>query len=563
MLFAEELTHALVELEADYVFGVSGANIEHLHDAIYHNEKVTSFLAKTETGAAYMADARARKTNKLAVCCSTSGAGMMNLLVGLAESRAENVPVLAIIGQGATQLEGNGAFQDSSGLPGKVDAFKLVSACTKDVMKVTSTDDFWRKFAELIATALSGEQGPVALIVPRDIFMLNTAPMPCNWLNIISEQTDTVLPVMPEVAEFLPILTHAKKPLLILGDGVNRSKDRGYIGDFALQSGLPTATTMSAKGVFSHFAKNFIGNNGIAGHESVNRYVQEADLIIVVGCKLDVMNRGLVLQAAEKGTRLIAINNTAPYCSDDLQSITFFESEPGLFFKAVMKVFAGGSYGYQGPYPVIEYCPFQPISEGMSAADELSLSLTMKTISPFIGEDEHVFIDAGNTGATALHFLQLPPKCLSTIALGMGGMGYTFAAAVGAQLGTQQQAWVIAGDGAFLVGGLEIHCAIEQQLPILFIVINDHIHGMCKTRQRAFFDSCFESVDYSEINVCQIANGLATPSLLFSRRVESKQELIDALHSYQRQAIQTGVIEVLVNQEEWPPFAALPSTNSQ
>jgi acetolactate synthase-1/2/3 large subunit len=560
MLFAKALVHALTALETDYVFGVSGANIEHLHDAIHYSESITSILAKTEIGAAYMADARARKTNEIAVCCSTSGAGMMNLVVGLAESRAENVPVLAIIGQPPTQLEGKGAFQDSSGLPGKVDALQLTGACTKAVIKLSSTDDFWERFAALIVTALSSERGPVAILVPRDIFMQDIAPMPTNWLSTIEVQLVPAVPVAQDVDPFLSALAQATMPLLILGESVTRSGARQYIDEFALQTRLPTATTMSAKGAFSHFEDNFIGNNGVAGHESVDRYVHQADLIIVVGCKLDVMNRGQVLEAARTGTRIVAISSTAPYCSKDPEGMTCIEGEPGLFFEKVMKVLPEEPYRYEGPYPVIEYRPFQPVIESTGAADELSLSLAMKTISPLIGEGEHVLIDAGNTGATALHFLQLPPKCMTTIALGMGGMGYTFAAAVGAQLGAQQRAWVIAGDASFLMGGLEIHCAIEHQLSVLFVVLNDQGHGMCRTRQRVFFDDRFEAVNYSAVNICQIAEALATPASLFSRRVESESALIEALDNYQKQTVPTGIIEIMINQEEWPPFAGLPST---
>jgi acetolactate synthase-1/2/3 large subunit len=561
MLFAEALAQALIALEADYVFGVSGANIEHLHDAIHPHENITSILAKTEIGAAYMADARARKTRKIAVCCSTSGAGMMNLVVGFAETQAENVPVLANIGHPPKQLEGKGAFQDSSGLAGKMDALQLTGACTKAVIRLTSTDDFWDRFSTLIAAALSGERGPVALLVPRNVFMQDITPLPADWLHSVAAQVVSALPVAQDVDSLLSVLGQASMPLLILGKDVTRSDARQYIDEFALQAGLPTATTMSAKGAFSHYEDSFIGNNGVAGHESVDRYVHQADLIIVVGCKLDVMNRGQVLEAAETGTRVVTINDAAPYYCENSASMTFIKSEPGLFFEQVMKVLAKQPYRYQGSYPDIEFRPFQPVDEGARATDEMSLSLAMKTISPLIGEGEHVLIDAGNTGAAALHFLQLPAKCISTIALGMGGMGYTFAAAVGAQLGTQQRAWVIAGDASFLMGGLEIHCAIEHQLPTLFVVMNDQGHGMCRTRQRVFFDDRFEAVNYSAVNICHIAESLATPATLFSRRVESASALIEALNDYQKQAIPTGIIEILIKQEESPPFAGLPSTS--
>src|SRR4051794_35854498 len=112
MKIADALVEALVALDVRYVFGVSGANIEHLHDAIHRRggAELRSVLAKTETGAAFMADARARVHRTLGVCCATSGGGMLNLLPGIAESFAESVPVLAVVGQAPSRLEGRGAF---------------------------------------------------------------------------------------------------------------------------------------------------------------------------------------------------------------------------------------------------------------------------------------------------------------------------------------------------------------------------------------------------------------------------------------------------------------------
>ncbi len=127
MKLADALVTTLRDWEIDYLFGVGGANIEHVFDAVHRlgEDRLQSVFAKSEVGAAFMADCRARVHRTLGVCCSTSGGGMMNLAVGVAEAFAESVPVLAIVGQPPTNLEGRGAFQDSSGRGRSVDADRL------------------------------------------------------------------------------------------------------------------------------------------------------------------------------------------------------------------------------------------------------------------------------------------------------------------------------------------------------------------------------------------------------------------------------------------------------
>src|SRR5204863_4967096 len=129
-----------------YLFGVSGANIEHLHDAVHRlgGDRFQSVCAKSEVGAAFMADCRARVRRTLGVCCSTSGGGMMNLAVGVAEAFAESVPVLAIVGQSPMHLDGRGAFQDSSGIGRTVNAERLWSAISKYQCRITDHNQFWQ-----------------------------------------------------------------------------------------------------------------------------------------------------------------------------------------------------------------------------------------------------------------------------------------------------------------------------------------------------------------------------------------------------------------------------------
>jgi acetolactate synthase-1/2/3 large subunit len=148
MKLVDAVVEALLALDVRYVFGVSGANIEHLHDSIHRlgGGRLVSVLAKSEYGAAFMADGYARVHRRVGVCCSTSGGGMMNLAVGIAESYAESVPVLALVGQPPARGEGRGAFQDSSGIGRSVNAMALFGGIAKFVAKImcpTTSGQLW------------------------------------------------------------------------------------------------------------------------------------------------------------------------------------------------------------------------------------------------------------------------------------------------------------------------------------------------------------------------------------------------------------------------------------
>ena len=176
---ADALVDSLVGWNVEAIFGVSGANIEHLHDAVYRRGigRLKSVAARSESGAAFMADAYARVHGRLGVCCSTSGGGMMNLAVGVAESYQEGIPVLAIVGQVARAHEGTGGFQDSSGRGRTVVAAQMWRAISKEVREVRSGETFWEDLFAAAHAALSGRPGPAVLLVPRDVWDL---PVPAR-----------------------------------------------------------------------------------------------------------------------------------------------------------------------------------------------------------------------------------------------------------------------------------------------------------------------------------------------------------------------------------------------
>ncbi|WP_331766572.1 thiamine pyrophosphate-binding protein [Embleya sp. NBC_00896] len=563
MRIADALVTVLRELEVAYVFGVSGANIEHIHDAIHRlgDDRLRTVLAKREDGAACMADGRARIHRTLGVCCATSGGGMVNLVAGLAESYAESVPVLALVGQPPVALEGRGSFQDSSGIGRTVDAAGMLAAVTKKTVKISDPDTFWAQLRDTIETALSGRMGPVALLLPRDCYDREVGDPPADWPRSLAGFVRPVPFDEGTASKLFLRLREANSPVLLLGHGVRRSTDPDSVVRFAREARVPVVTTMGARGEFPNDDPLHLGVVGTAGHPSAARYlIERADLIVVVGTGLGMMTRA-ALPGYDAG-KVVAVN-----------------IDPGELLRSglvdsVVRGDAGEVFGYlrklldaepfTAPpvdgYATTRYLPrlAEPLpGRPGGSEDGLLQSRAIAIIGEQLPQDGHLLFDAGNCSVASMHYSSVPAGSTSTIALGMGGMGYSIGGAIGAQLGEPSgtRTVVFAGDGAFLMSGLEIHTAVELGLPILYIVFNNGMHGMCATRQQTFFESRIEAVGYTPVDVAALAAGLGTPDRLWVGRAGTADELVERLAEQRAHAHLPGVLELSLTREEIPPFA--------
>ncbi|MER6997776.1 thiamine pyrophosphate-binding protein [Streptomyces sp. NPDC000410] len=564
MRIADAIVTALRELDTRYVFGVSGANIEHIHDSIERlgNGRLTSVLAKREDGAAFMADARARVHRTLGVCCSTSGGGMMNLVAGLAESHAESVPVLALVGQPPAALDGRGSFQDSSGIGRTVDGLSMLASVTKKTVRITDPRVFWAQLRDAIETALSGRMGPVALLIPRDSYELEVGPFPADWPSDISAFIQPQPVDDGEVRELFGRLREATAPVLVLGHGVRRSCDPDAVRLFAQRARIPVLTTMGARGEFPNDDPLYLGVVGGGGHPSAASYVEKSDLVVLVGTGLAMMTRGALSGVDPR--KFAAVNIDPGELLRSAVTDTVVRGDASQVFHRLGRLLdtepftAPSCEGYELTRFVPRPATPVPGRETPAESDALLQSEAVGIIEEYLPRDGHLLYDAGNCAVASMHYASVPPGSSSTIALGMGGMGYSIPGAVGAQLGSPEgtRSVVFCGDGAFLMSGLEVHTAVELGLPVLFVVFNNGMHGMCATRQQTFFDSRITTVQYTPVDVQSVARGLGTPDQLWVGSAGTRSELVALLSDHRRRSHPTGVLELRLEVEEVPPFAA-------
>ncbi|WP_329415073.1 thiamine pyrophosphate-binding protein [Nocardia vinacea] len=475
------LVRAVSTLGVRHIFGVDGANIEDLYDALFDAPyAVAGIVAKHEFSAATMADGYARSTGRLGVVAATSGGGAMNLVAGLAESFASRVPVLALVGQPPTALEGNGAFQDSSGLAGTIDAARMFGEITQYCARVETAADLPDKLSRAVDAARRG--GPAVLLLPKDVQQSDIGDTPPFRPTPPTHRRDE-----SGLARVRGALTAARKVgkiVIIAGDQIARDDARTELARLARALDASVGVAPDAKDTYDNADPAFCGVAGSMGHPELSAALRSATLCLIIGTPMPITARtGLDELLADRTVAHIGV--AAPY----LSAIHATSTDLARDLAELTDEFTDG-IEESHPYPPHALTPLRvPESTGPG----LRYRELVETIEALLPEGTDVFADAGNTGAAVVHHLRVPRGGRFVVALGMGGMGYAFGAAIGSAFarhrgpsGTRHTV-VVAGDGAFYMHGMELHTAIEHQLPVIFIVLNNNAHAMCVTREQLYY----------------------------------------------------------------------------
>ncbi|MFD5734160.1 thiamine pyrophosphate-binding protein [Streptomyces sioyaensis] len=481
---ARLVDHLVAELAGagvSHVFGVGGANIEDLYDAVHRSGAVRGIVAKHEFSAVTMADGYARTTGRLGVVAATSGGGAMNLVPGLAEAHASRVPVLALVGQPPSGQEGHGAFQDSSGKAGSFDAREVFAPVSRFCARVDDADSLVELLPRALAAAQTVPRGPAVLLLPKDVQQARIrvpgrhaaappgGPAPSAPVARLDEATLTT------VSE---TLRAAGRVLVIAGEDVAAADARTELSELAGRLGAWVAVTPDAKDVFDNRDPRFAGVAGVMGHDNVEDCLRRADVCLLVGTRLPLLARG-GLDRALTATDVLCVGPEPPFVAGTALGGDLREAL--LAVTARLPALPRPCPRHAGPRPAP--APSPPPRALERTVPHLQAVAAVEAALP---QDAHVFVDAGNAGASAVHLLPAPRRGRFVVAVGMGGMGYTFGAGIGAALATGRRTYVLAGDGAFFMHGMEVHTAVEYAAPVTFVIFNNNAHAMCALREEFF-----------------------------------------------------------------------------
>lgn len=540
------LVRAVSTLGVRHIFGVDGANIEDLYDALFDAPyDVTGIVAKHEFSAATMADGYARSTGGLGVVAATSGGGAMNLVAGLAESYASRVPVLALVGQPPTASEGRGAFQDSSGLAGTIDAVRMFDAITRFCARVETAADL----PDMVARAVDGARrgGPAVLLLPKDVQQSDIGDIPPLRLTPTRYRRDES--GLARVRAALIAARKVGKIVIIAGDQVARDDARAELAWLARALDAAVGVAPDAKDTYDNADPAYCGVAGSMGHAELSAALRSAALCLIVGTPMPVTARTGLDELLAEGT-VAHIGVTAPYVS----AIHATSSDLALDLATLADGFSGDMKISRHDR---RHTALTPLSVPEATGPGVRYRELVETIEALLPEGTDVFADAGNTGAAVVHHLRVPRGGRFVVALGMGGMGYAFGAAIGSAFarrrgpsGTRRTV-VVAGDGSFYMHGMELHTAIEHDLPVTFIVLNNNAHAMCVTREQLFYQDRYS---FNRFRPAHLGAGIdAMFPELPAYSVRTTEDLAIALG----RCVETegpSFISIDVDPDEVPPF---------
>ena len=552
----DHIVERLAAIGVDHIFGVDGANIEDLYDAAHFRPGITAVLAKHEFAAATMADGYSRSGAGLGVVAATSGGGALNLVAGLGEALASRVPVLALIGQTPTPMDGLGSFQDTSGRNGSLDAEAVFSAVSVSCERVLTPEGIVSALPSAIAAARTG--GPAVLLLPKDIQQ--------GYVDCLDQDEPTSdgahdLRPIGNPAPIVPLLRAANGPVtIIVGEQVARDNARAELEALRAVLRAQVATVPDAKdvaGTPGFGSSSSLGVTGVMGHPGVAEAVAASAVCLVVGTRLSVTAR-TGLDDVLATVRTVSIGSAPPYVPTTHVHTDDLRGSLRMLTQAVSG--PGRPIGARVPDVVrrTELTPPPCEGEGVRYRD------AMAVLDDALPDGADIVVDAGNTGAATIHYLAARRGGRFAVALGMGGMGYSFGAGIGMAFGRANggrpggRTVVIAGDGAFFMHGMEVHTAVQYRLPVTFVLFNNNAHAMCVTREQLFYDDLYS---YNRFAPSQLGAGLAG---MFPGLSSVDVADIDALPAALERAMAVdgpSVVTVECSADEIPPFAAF--LNSQ
>lgn len=509
---AEIVVECLKEQGVDTVFGYPGGTILNVYDALYkHSDEIRHILTSHEQGAAHAADGYARATGRVGVCLATSGPGATNLVTGIATAYMDSVPVVAITCNVNLPLLGKDTFQE-------VDIAGVTMPITKHgyiVKDVTKLADTIRKAFRI---AREGRPGPVLVDITKDV-TANTCeyekkePLPfknpCKYTDADIEQAITLMKA-------------AQRPFIYVGGGAVISEAYKEVRELAEILDTPVCDTLMGKGVMDGHDPKYTGMIGMHGTKASNFGVSECDLLIALGARFSDRVVGNAAKFAS-GAKILHIDIDAAEIDKNIKTTASVVGDLKEILTKINEKLPKQQHTEWMAH-IGELKEKYPLSYDPS---ELSCPYIMQEIDRITKGEAIITTDVGQhqMWASQYYTYTMPRTFLSSG--GLGTMGYGLGACIGAQLGQPDKICInIAGDGCFRMNMNELATASHYNIPIIEVVINNHVLGMVRQWQTLFYGKRYSQTVLSEqVDYCMVAKGLGCEAI----RVSKKEEVADAL----------------------------------
>lgn len=491
-------------------FGYQGTMIVFLVDAIHRNPRAHNHSCYNEQGAAFAACGYAQATGHCSMAYATSGPGAINLLNGVADAWSDSKPVIFITGQINTHEYLNIKGIRQQGFQ-EIDVVSMAKPITKYCTQITKAEDVRYEFEKAWYIANEGRRGPVLLDLPMDV----QRAVIDDWNSLRSYTPEAQEEIASVDIEWLHSeIKNSKKPLLMVGNGVDNSR-YAQLRKFVEVNDLPVVTTLLAKKFLpADHPLNFGVVGGAYGHRSANMLVYNTDLLVVLGASMCTRQTGTRRKEFAPNAKIIRFDIDSQQLKIHIQ-----DSEQNIVADVNDLIdYLGRSRITSDITQWVEYG--QKIRQEYKVFDdsceERIPNNHIQTISRILPDDISVVSDVGQHMMWIGQSFNLKSKQRLLFSGGLGSMGYSIPAAIGAYYATRRPAVAICGDGSFQMNIQELQWIVREQLPIAIIVLNNHCLGMIRCNQSDFIDGRYEGscegYNYSPCNIVGIAKAYGIES---------------------------------------------------
>ena len=523
------------------VFELQGGMITRIIDALNQEGGIDIVSMHHEQAAAIAADAYGRIKNKPGVALATSGPGATNLLTGIGNCFFDSVPAIFITGQVNTNEQKGDKSTRQIGFQ-ETDIVAMAEAITKKAYAIKTKDEIPNVFEEAYQIAMSGRPGPVLIDIP---------------MNIQNQEIEDALVEKPFleknlttcddfINKYINTLKVSKKPLLLIGRGIRAAQASELFKKFIAKFQIPVVTSLLGVDVLPYTHPLRVGFIGTYGNRWANYALGSSDVLLVLGSRIDLRQTGADIEAFKQGKQIFHVDIDSAELNNRFTDTITLNTDLVTFFEEVQKI----DYSYCLP---IDWNA--EIKEKREAYNDILELKNVKGINPnrFMHQlskgsfkAKGFTTDVGNNQMWSAQSLELNGDQLFLSSGGMGAMGYSLPAAIGASIALNKQPMVcISGDGGFQINIQELETVKRNNLPIKIVILNNHCLGMIRQFQDSYFESRYQSTvwGYSAPNFTAIAHAYGIES--FS--IEEEEEVSIGLDRMWKDANAPFLLNVNIN----------------
>ena len=537
---AKALILSLLHENIHTIFGYPGGAIMPIYDALYDFEKeINHILVRHEQGAIHAAQGYARVSGKCGVVFATSGPGATNLITGLADAMIDSTPIVCITGQVSSHLLGTDAFQET-------DVIGISMPVTKWNIQITKASDIPMAIAKAFFIATSGRPGPVLIDITKDaqFELFNYQYNKCNFIRSYNPLPKIDLNKIELASQ---LINEAKKPLLLIGQGIILSGAENELKTFIEKANIPTASTLLGLGALSANHALYVGYLGMHGDYAPHIKTNECDVLIAIGMRFDDRVTGDVSRYA-KQAKIIHIDIDQAEINKIIKTDVAIHADAKMALQELTKLVDINKHEswlqeFKDAKKIEVDTLFE--NEKQNYTHELKMEEVIKCLSSITNGEAIIVTDVGQHQMMTSRYYKFLNTKSNVSSGGLGTMGFGLPAAIGAKLGNpNKQVIAIIGDGGFQMTLQELGTILQSKIAVKILILNNRFLGMVRQWQELFFEKRYSFTEMISPDYIKLANAYNIEALQITEKENLEEGILKML-----QCTSSFLLEVKVAKE--------------